>query len=169
MIQKNYLPAELAAQLLKLTSCDFVGDEGCTDKDCQQCHAPPKPLKPYATPQGAVVLQRLKEECAEVIQAVSKLERFGPSPSQYAPLGNQAALEKEIGQVLQLVMELTQLQVISFNQVKQHSRDYAERLAAEPHWIAPHVVCVPLGKCEHEYYKFSDDKCPSCGTKMELP
>lgn len=27
---------------LNLTSCDFVGDSGCTEPTCQQCHGPPE-------------------------------------------------------------------------------------------------------------------------------
>jgi hypothetical protein len=29
---------------LDLTSCDFVGDIGCSDPDCWKCHAPLKPM-----------------------------------------------------------------------------------------------------------------------------
>jgi len=28
---------------LDLTSCDFVGDSGCTDPDCWRCHSPLRP------------------------------------------------------------------------------------------------------------------------------
>jgi hypothetical protein len=28
---------------LDLTSCDFVGDSGCCDPDCWQCHSPLRP------------------------------------------------------------------------------------------------------------------------------
>lgn len=27
----------------QLTSCDFVGDEGCCDPDCWRCHSPLRP------------------------------------------------------------------------------------------------------------------------------
>ena len=44
----------------------------------------------------------LAEECAEVIQAIAKIHRFGPD-SVYNGLSNKISLEKEIGDVLCLV------------------------------------------------------------------
>lgn len=39
-----------AVRQLGLTSCDFVGDSGCCDPDCWQCHSPlgPKNLRTLA-------------------------------------------------------------------------------------------------------------------------
>lgn len=48
-------------------------------------------------------LALLQEECAEVIQICSKLLRFGDSPEY----NNKAHLEQEIGDVLALVIYLT--------------------------------------------------------------
>lgn len=38
------------ATLRNLTSCDFVGDSGCVDPDCWQCHSPigPRNLRQLA-------------------------------------------------------------------------------------------------------------------------
>ena len=37
--------AELdAIRRLDLTSCDFVGDSGCSDPDCWKCHSPLGPV-----------------------------------------------------------------------------------------------------------------------------
>lgn len=37
--EEFFLRQHEAFQQLALTSCDFVGDSGCTDPDCWRCHS----------------------------------------------------------------------------------------------------------------------------------
>jgi len=54
---------------LGLTSCDFVGDEGCCDPDCWRCHSPLRPenLRTLADNLATAALLcyawRLRETC----------------------------------------------------------------------------------------------------------
>ena len=66
--------------------------------------------------QEALVI--LQEECAEVIQAVSKCIRFGLDDS-YSGVPNRKRLENEIGDLLALVDVLHSLEVISYNNIDQ--------------------------------------------------
>lgn len=55
----------------------------------------------------AEIVGLLEEECAEVIQAISKVRRFGLE-SEYHGITNQAALQQEIGDVIAIVYVITQ-------------------------------------------------------------
>jgi NTP pyrophosphatase (non-canonical NTP hydrolase) len=58
----------------------------------------------------------LQEECAEVIQEISKIRRFGiDSVSHHTGASHAATLEMEIGDVLCLVDYLVEKEVISLN------------------------------------------------------
>lgn len=72
---------------------------------------------PNKTHEALVILQ---EECAEVIQAISKIHRFGPD-SVYDGVSNALNLEKELGDVLCLVNILTELSVIDRVVVEDYS------------------------------------------------
>lgn len=37
------MTSQAASLEIELTSCDFVGDEGCVDPDCWRCHSPMGP------------------------------------------------------------------------------------------------------------------------------
>ena len=69
----------------------------------------------------AAILQILQEECAEVIQATSKVFRFGlfdthpDTPSKT----NTRHLEEELGDVLAMIELLDAHQVISYNNIIQ--------------------------------------------------
>ena len=52
-----------------------------------------------------IVMSVLQEECAEVIQAVSKINRFGFN-SEWEGVTNKQALIQEIGDVLAMVKAL---------------------------------------------------------------
>jgi hypothetical protein len=55
------------------------------------------------TPLNLLIPEVTIEECAEVIQAITKYIRFGPSNSGY---DNKLSLEKEIGQLEHMLYEL---------------------------------------------------------------
>ena len=57
----------------------------------------------------------LSEECAEVIQANSKLIRFGPYDED-----NVAELEQELGDVMAMLLILDYYGYISLENVKEH-------------------------------------------------
>lgn len=62
----------------------------------------------HLTDTQAEILGLLEEECAEVIQAIKKADRFGLS-SVYEGISNRRALHQEIGDVVALVFLLTKL------------------------------------------------------------
>ena len=149
-MDKNYLPAELAAQMLEA--------------------ATPAPSNTIS-PAGRALLDLLQEEAAEVIQAASKIKRFGPGENPYVKVANSDALAKEVGQFLQIARELMKSGVIARDAVLDHAAFYAERLSAEPKWCAPAIVRVETGVCEHIFWRSDDVGCPSCGqgNPAEMP
>jgi NTP pyrophosphatase (non-canonical NTP hydrolase) len=71
----------------------------------------------------------LQEECAEVIQAVSKISRFGidgakPGVSKT----NRQHLEEEIGDLMAMVDILIELEIINQDNIETASRAKIEKL-----------------------------------------
>lgn len=66
----------------------------------------------------------LQEECAEVIQVCSKLLRFGDSPEY----NNIQRLEQEIGDVLTLIIYLSDTGVIDADNLEKTIHIKTERL-----------------------------------------
>ncbi len=65
------------------------------------------------------VMDILQEECAEVIQAVSKISRFGiDNYKPGKPKTNRAHLEEELGDVLAMIDILLEKKVISNNNLE---------------------------------------------------
>ncbi len=65
------------------------------------------------------VMDILQEECAEVIQAVSKISRFGiDNYKPGKPKTNRAHLEEELGDVLAMIDILLEKKVISKNNLE---------------------------------------------------
>jgi NTP pyrophosphatase (non-canonical NTP hydrolase) len=69
----------------------------------------------------------LSEECAEVVQAVSKIFRFGIDDMNNS-LTNRTKLENEIGDVLALVDIMQRMDMISFTNIEQASTVKKEKL-----------------------------------------
>ena len=65
----------------------------------------------------------LSEECAEVIQADSKLIRFGPYDE-----GNVAELEKELGDVMAMILILDYYGYVKLDNIKEQIEPKLQKL-----------------------------------------
>jgi len=75
------------------------------------------------------VMDILQEECAEVIQAVSKISRFGlDNYKPGKPKTNRQHLEEEIGDVLAMIDILQKMDEISFNNIEAAREAKIEKL-----------------------------------------
>lgn len=75
------------------------------------------------------VLDILQEECAEVIQAVSKISRFGlDNYKPGKPKTNREHLEQELGDVVAMITLLQMHGVVDKNNVEQARTDKFEKL-----------------------------------------
>lgn len=63
------------------------------------------------------ILVILQEECAEVIQAISKIHRFGMN-SEYNGVTNKENLTQEIGDTIALIYFLTENDIIDINDIQ---------------------------------------------------
>ena len=74
-------------------------------------------------------LDILQEECAEVIQAVSKISRFGlDNYKPGKPKTNREHLEQELGDMLALVQILQNMQIVSDSGLKSSQIAKIEKL-----------------------------------------
>jgi NTP pyrophosphatase (non-canonical NTP hydrolase) len=65
------------------------------------------------------VMDILQEECAEVIQAVSKVSRFGiDNYKPGKPLTNREHLEEELGDLLAMVDIMKEMDIISWSNLE---------------------------------------------------
>lgn len=87
------------------------------------------------TPKVDEALVILQEECAEVIQNISKIKRFGLDQTYEGQESNRIRLQKEVGDVLALVdylieqgtldnVTLLQCKVDKINKLKKFSNLY---------------------------------------------
>lgn len=83
------------------------------------------PLTPYERE----VLTILQEECAEVIQAASKLLRFGKENRPDAHTSNQVVLSHEVGDMLEMVSMAEDQCLIYAGNVAHGRKRKRERLA----------------------------------------
>jgi NTP pyrophosphatase (non-canonical NTP hydrolase) len=75
------------------------------------------------------VMDILQEECAEVIQAVSKISRFGfDNFKPGKPKTNRQHLEEEIGDVLAMIDILQKMDEVSFNNIEAAREAKIEKL-----------------------------------------
>ena len=75
------------------------------------------------------VMNILSEECAEVIQAISKCHRFGIDNFKPGkPKTNREHLEEELGDLLAMVDILESIGVIDFNNLEVAKRAKIEKL-----------------------------------------
>lgn len=75
------------------------------------------------------VMNILSEECAEVIQAVSKCHRFGLDnykPSK--PKTNREHLEEELGDLLAMIDILQEMDVVSWTNIERAQEAKIEKL-----------------------------------------
>ena len=75
------------------------------------------------------VMDILQEECAEVIQAVSKIRRFGMDNAKYGTSQtNRQHLEEELGDVLAMIDILLINEVVSWGNLHKAKRAKIEKL-----------------------------------------
>ena len=75
------------------------------------------------------VMDILQEECAEVIQAVSKINRFGADNVKPGkPKTNREHLEEELGDMLAMIDIMIELRVISLDNLEIAKTAKVEKL-----------------------------------------
>ena len=75
------------------------------------------------------VMDILQEECAEVIQAVSKISRFGiDNLKPGKPKTNREHLEEEIGDLMAMIDILQEMDIISYTNIELASAAKKEKL-----------------------------------------
>ena len=75
------------------------------------------------------VMDILQEECAEVIQAVSKISRFGIDNFKPGkPKTNRDHLEEELGDMLAMIDIMLELRVISIDNLEVAKKAKIEKL-----------------------------------------
>jgi len=75
------------------------------------------------------VMDILQEECAEVIQAISKISRFGLDNFKPGkPKTNREHLEEELGDLMAMIDILQQLDIVSYTNIELASQAKIEKL-----------------------------------------
>jgi NTP pyrophosphatase (non-canonical NTP hydrolase) len=75
------------------------------------------------------VMDILQEECAEVIQAVSKISRFGlDNIKPGKPKTNREHLEEELGDLYAMINILQEMDIVSWNNIEAASNAKIEKL-----------------------------------------
>ena len=75
------------------------------------------------------VMDILQEECAEVIQAVSKISRFGlDNVKPGKPKTNREHLEEELGDMLAMIDILQELDIVSWTNIDKAAEAKREKL-----------------------------------------
>jgi len=75
------------------------------------------------------VMDILQEECAEVIQAVSKISRFGlDNLKPGKPKTNREHLEEELGDLYAMIEILQELDVVSWTNIEAAAKAKREKL-----------------------------------------
>lgn len=70
-------------------------------------------------PQEKEVMDILQEECAEVIQAVSKISRFGLDNFKPGkPKTNRQHLEEELGDMMAMIDILQRMEIVSWTNIE---------------------------------------------------
>lgn len=81
------------------------------------------------SPQVKEVLDILQEEAAEVIQAVSKIRRFGPENRKHGESQtNIEHLEEELGDMQAMIEILMEMDIVSWGNVTVAKRAKIEKL-----------------------------------------
>ena len=75
------------------------------------------------------VMDILQEECAEVIQAISKISRFGlDNLKPGKPKTNREHLEEELGDMLAMIDILHSMDIVSYNNIEKAQAAKIEKL-----------------------------------------
>lgn len=75
------------------------------------------------------VMDILQEECAEVIQAVSKIRRFGLDNAKPGkPKTNREHLEEELGDLYAMIDILQELDIVSWTNIEKAAEAKREKL-----------------------------------------
>jgi len=75
------------------------------------------------------VMDILQEECAEVIQAVSKISRFGlDNLKPGKPKTNREHLEEELGDLYAMINILHEMDIVSWSAIEKASDAKVEKL-----------------------------------------
>ena len=75
------------------------------------------------------VMDILQEECAEVIQAVSKIRRFGiDNHKPGKPKTNREHLEEELGDLYAMIDILQELDIVSWTNIERAAEAKREKL-----------------------------------------
>jgi len=75
------------------------------------------------------VMDILQEECAEVIQAVSKIRRFGiDNVKPGKPKTNREHLEEELGDLYAMIDILQELDIVSWTNIEKAAEAKREKL-----------------------------------------
>jgi NTP pyrophosphatase (non-canonical NTP hydrolase) len=75
------------------------------------------------------VMNILSEECAEVIQAVSKINRFGMDNYKPGkPKTNRQHLEEELGDLMAMIDILQEMDVVSYANIERAAEAKHEKL-----------------------------------------
>jgi NTP pyrophosphatase (non-canonical NTP hydrolase) len=75
------------------------------------------------------VMDILQEECAEVIQAVSKIRRFGiDNHKPGKPKTNREHLEEELGDLYAMIDILQELDIVSWDGIEKAAEAKREKL-----------------------------------------
>jgi NTP pyrophosphatase (non-canonical NTP hydrolase) len=75
------------------------------------------------------VMNILSEECAEVIQAVSKINRFGMDNYKPGkPKTNREHLEEELGDLMAMIDILQEMDVVSYTNIERAAEAKHEKL-----------------------------------------
>ena len=75
------------------------------------------------------VMNILSEECAEVIQAVSKINRFGMDNYKPGkPKTNRQHLEEELGDLMAMIDILQEMDVVSYANIEKAAEAKHEKL-----------------------------------------
>jgi NTP pyrophosphatase (non-canonical NTP hydrolase) len=87
------------------------------------------PIRGNMNSQEREVMNILSEECAEVIQAISKCHRFGiDNYKPGKPKTNREHLEEELGDLYAMIEILQQMDVVSWTNIERAAEAKREKL-----------------------------------------
>ena len=73
------------------------------------------------------IMNIAQEECAEVIQAISKIRRFGLM-TEHNEVTNKAHLEEEVGDLLCMLQLMEENEIVDWTRVSLHAQWKREKL-----------------------------------------
>lgn len=79
------------------------------------------------TQQQTDIMDISQEECAEVIQAISKIRRFGLN-SEHNGVTNKEHLEEEVGDLMCMFNLLDEFDLVDWTKVSMHAQNKLKKL-----------------------------------------